>query len=78
MRCLAVKARKTAKDRGKNLLILQIKYRTARLNEAVALIYSLDKGFSQNKNGQNESFFDLSTLVTPTIQFSKPFYSGFN
>lgn len=39
-------------------------YRTARLNEVVSLIYSLDNGFSQNKNGQNESFFDLSTQVT--------------
>ena len=39
-------------------------YRTARLNEAVSLIFSLDKGFNKNKNGQNESFFDLSTLVT--------------
>ena len=38
-------------------------YRTARMNEAVELIYSLDKGFSQNKNGQTESFFDLSTFV---------------
>ncbi len=41
-------------------------YRTARMNEAVELIYSLDKGFSQNKNGQTESFFDLSTLVPRT------------
>lgn len=39
-------------------------YRTARLNEAVELIYSLDKGFSENKSGQTESNFDLSTLVT--------------
>ena len=38
-------------------------YRTARLNEAVRLIYSLGKGFSQNENGQTESIFDLSTLV---------------
>ena len=29
-------------------------YRTARLNEAVSLIYSLDKAFSENKNGQND------------------------
>ncbi|MCW3093803.1 MAG: site-specific recombinase [Ferruginibacter sp.] len=39
-------------------------YRTARLNEAVALIYSLDKGFSEKKSGQIESKIDLSTLVT--------------
>jgi hypothetical protein len=30
-------------------------YRTARINEAVSLIYSLDKVFSENKNGQNRS-----------------------
>ena len=39
-------------------------YRTTRLNEAVELIYSMDKGFSKNKNGQTESKIDLSTLVT--------------
>ena len=27
-------------------------YRTARLNEAVSLIYNLGKAFSENKNGQ--------------------------
>lgn len=41
-------------------------YRTARLNEAVRLIYSMGKGFSQNENGQTESIFDLSTLVPRT------------
>jgi site-specific DNA recombinase len=41
-------------------------YRTARLNEAVRLIYSLDKGFSENKNGQTESIFDLPTSVPRT------------
>jgi site-specific DNA recombinase len=41
-------------------------YRTARLNKAVQLIYSLDKGFSQNKNGQTEAISDLSTLVPRT------------
>jgi site-specific DNA recombinase len=39
------------------------KYRTARLNEAVALIYSMGKGFSENKNGQTEENFDLSNSV---------------
>ena len=39
-------------------------YRTARLNKAVELIYSLGKGFSENENGQTEVNFDLSTLVT--------------
>jgi site-specific DNA recombinase len=38
-------------------------YQTTRLNKAVAFICSLDKGFSQNKNGQTESIFDLSTSV---------------
>ena len=41
-------------------------YRTARLNEAVSLIYSLDKGFSQNKTGQNERIFNLSGKVENT------------
>ena len=40
-------------------------YRTARVNEAVSLIYSLDKAFSENKNGQNDQNFELSSLVTP-------------
>lgn len=40
-----------------------LNYRTARLNEAVELIYSLDKDFPQNKNGQTEENFDLSTSV---------------
>ena len=38
-------------------------YRTARLNEAIRLIYSMGKGFNENKNGQSEADFDLSTLV---------------
>lgn len=41
-------------------------YRNARMNEAVQLIYSMDKGFSQNENGQTEPIFDLSTLVPGT------------
>jgi len=39
-------------------------YRTARLNEAVAIIYSMDKDFSENKTGQTDENFDLSSLVT--------------
>ncbi len=39
-------------------------YRTTRLNEAVELIYRMDKGFSKNKNEQIESKINLSTLVT--------------
>ncbi len=38
-------------------------YRTARLNEAVELIYSLGKGFSKNKNGQTSFKTDLSNSV---------------
>jgi site-specific DNA recombinase len=38
-------------------------YRTARVNEAVELIYSVGQGFSENKNGQTEVNFDLSTQV---------------
>ena len=48
-------------------------YRTARLNEAVSLIYSLDKAFSENKNGQNHQNFELSSLVTPRVQFPNHF-----
>ena len=39
--------------------------RTARLNEAVSLIYSLGKAFNENKNGQNHQNLELSNLVTP-------------
>lgn len=42
------------------------RYRTARLNEAVRLIYKLDKDSSQNKNGQTEENSGLSTLVPET------------
>ena len=40
------------------------KYRTARLNEAVELIYSLANSFSENKTGQTEAISDLSSEVT--------------
>ena len=40
-------------------------YRTSRLNEAVSLIYSMDKAFGENKNGQNHQNLELSNLVTP-------------
>lgn len=46
------------------------RYRTARLNEAVRLIYKLDKDFSQNKNGQTEENPDLSIFV-PRTGFSR-------
>lgn len=39
-------------------------FRTARMNEAAEVIYSLDEGFSKNKTGQTEANFDLSSLVT--------------
>jgi site-specific DNA recombinase len=41
-------------------------YRTAWLNEAVELIYNLDKGSSENKKGQTEENFDLSSVVPET------------
>lgn len=34
------------------------------VNEAVALLYSMDKAFSKNKNGQNDQKIGLSSLVT--------------
>lgn len=49
-------------------------YRTARLNEAVKLIYSMDAGLTENKNGQTEAIFDLSTLVHRSVLFSNRFY----
>lgn len=39
-------------------------YRTARVNEVVSLIYSLDAGSGGNKNGETEQNFDFSTWVT--------------
>lgn len=41
-------------------------YRTTRVNEAVELIYTLDKGFSQKETGQTKEVFDLSCLVPRT------------
>lgn len=45
-------------------------YRTARLNEAVSLIYKLSKAFSQNKNGQTSTKTDLSNEVIRIGLFS--------
>ncbi len=42
------------------------RYRTVRVNEAARLIYAIDKGFSENKNGQAEENFNLSALVPRT------------
>ncbi len=38
-------------------------FRTARVNEAVQLIFNVDKAFAKNKNGQIEEKFDLSSKV---------------
>ncbi len=38
-------------------------YRTTRVNEAVELIYTLDKGFTKNETGQTKEVIDLSSLV---------------
>jgi site-specific DNA recombinase len=39
-------------------------YRTARLNEAVSLIYTLDKAFGEKEKGQTNDFASLSQEVT--------------
>ncbi|MFM9911168.1 MAG: hypothetical protein ACKVOW_17645 [Chitinophagaceae bacterium] len=54
------------------------RYRTTRLNEAVELIYNLDKGFGENKNGQTESNFSLSILVYTTAHLSNHFLPDLN
>ena len=41
-------------------------YRTARVNEAARLIYILDKGFKEMKNGKSNGFSRLSRWVVPT------------
>jgi site-specific DNA recombinase len=41
-------------------------HRTARVNEAARLIYSLDAGFKEMKNGKNADFSRLSRWVVPT------------
>jgi site-specific DNA recombinase len=40
-------------------------YRTLRLNEAVRIIYSLDKVFGEIKNETNANFLQMSRRVTP-------------
>ena len=40
-------------------------YRTTRLNEAVQLIFNLDKGFKKIKRGQIDEIFKMSPMVTP-------------
>jgi hypothetical protein len=52
-------------------------YRTTRVNEAVRLIWAMGAGFSENKNGQTDSTIDLSTLVTPSGDFSKHLVEDF-
>src|SRR5690606_14049235 len=42
------------------------RYRTARVNEAARLIYAIDKGFGENKTGQAEDNFNLSSSVPGT------------
>lgn len=39
-------------------------FQTARLNEGARLIYTLNAGFSENKNGQREKNSPLSSMVT--------------
>ena len=40
-------------------------FRTAKVNEAVGLIYRLDAAFRENKNGTSDIFIDLSHQVIP-------------
>jgi site-specific DNA recombinase len=49
-----------------NLLFDGIECRTPKLNEAVELIYSVDKGFSEKKMRQNDQKIELSRLVAGT------------
>ncbi len=42
-----------------------INYRTTRINEAVQLIYNLDKGFRENKREQISHFPEMFPNVTP-------------
>jgi hypothetical protein len=56
-----------------NLTIDGFGVRTARLNEAVSLIYSLGAGSSLKKKQDKRKKSVLSCLVTPSIQFSNKF-----
>jgi hypothetical protein len=51
-------------------------YRTARINEAARLIFSLDAGFNEMKNRKNNDNSCLSGLVVPTglLFYFKPAY----
>jgi site-specific DNA recombinase len=40
-------------------------FRTARLNQAVQLIYSMNEAFKEKGNGTSDIFIDLSHLVIP-------------
>ncbi len=42
------------------------RFRTTRVNEVVEVICTLDKSFSENKNGEADVNFDFSTLVPET------------
>jgi site-specific DNA recombinase len=48
-------------------------YRTTRLNEAVRLIYTLDKGFSEIKNRKGSKKMHLSGEVAVLEQLSNHF-----
>jgi hypothetical protein len=49
------------------------RYQTARLKEAVQLIYTLDKGFGEIKNRKDDKNLCLSGEVAPTEQISNHF-----
>jgi hypothetical protein len=51
-------------------------YRTAKVNAAVRLIYSLDEAFRRNKNGTSLDFSDLSHQVILMVQKSNRIIEG--
>lgn len=48
-------------------------FRTARVNEAVSLLFNLGAAFSQIKTGQEADFAALSREVSPLVHFSNRF-----
>jgi hypothetical protein len=49
-------------------------YQTARVNEAARLIYSLDAGFKEMKNGKDNDFSRLSRWVVDVVIICNCFY----
>ena len=53
-------------------------FRTARLNEAVQLTYSLEVAFTENKNGTSLDFSNLSHQVNEVVQSSNQLCTDFD